>query len=310
MDNIHFYHPISAKSSLPNAPAQRPILTAHGTSSLSYPSQQLTHPLPSRPSPSVTLPLLLKEISMISSSDGSEPPNGKQINLDDHSTRCTGSELNDSFDDRLGIPIKADTAEASTPEACQSGGSRDDPIVIDDPMGFHPVDGPAKESVDALVPPPFSPIDEASVDEGDEPDQSVDGSTASTPREISETPPLTTGESASSRDTHTRVSPNAQGRPPSTPVKHGGVTREEWPVKKILNFRIRVRGGRGIQEYRIAWKPTWQPRSDLVPGCEELIEEFHAKWKDERLSLTSLVGYRQKRRSCEGSRRKVVKSSH
>ncbi|OJD11105.1 hypothetical protein AJ78_08055 [Emergomyces pasteurianus Ep9510] len=32
-----------------------------------------------------------------------------------------------------------------------------------------------------------------------------------------------------------------------------------------------------ILEYLVAWRYTWQPRSDLLPGCEELVIEFSAE---------------------------------
>ncbi|QSS53027.1 hypothetical protein I7I53_00153 [Histoplasma capsulatum var. duboisii H88] len=219
MDNIQFYqapnlmdtsklqspkpHQISAQSPLPNAPARRPIHTAHRSSPLSYPSQQLTHPLPPRPSPSVTPPTpsqsarqrsqspetprndfdrVLEEISTVSSSDGSEPLGRKPINTNDNATMYTRSDLSDSFDDRLGVPIKVDTGEESTPEACQLGGSRDDPIVIDDSMEICHDDGP--ESVDAQTPRLLSSAHEVSTDKGDEPDQMADGTAALTPREV------------------------------------------------------------------------------------------------------------------------------
>ncbi|EDN02502.1 predicted protein [Histoplasma mississippiense (nom. inval.)] len=63
------------------------------------------------------------------------------------------------------------------------------------------------------------------------------------------------------------------------------------------------------QDDLVAWRPTWQPRSDLIPGCEELVQEFHAEWKDKRPSPTTLTGYRhfkQKRRSRRGGGRKIV----
>jgi hypothetical protein len=171
-------------------------------------------------------------------------------------------------------------------------------------------------------------------------------------------------------DPHTNISPRPQSRCPSIPVERGGVAREEWPVKKILDSQIRVRGGKAILEYLVAWKPTWwtrlvrqshskqsrhpsipvecddapreewpvrkilnsrtrvrgdeeilkelvaweptwQPRSNLIPGCEDLVQGFHTYWKDKRPSLTTLAGYRhfkQKRRSRKGGRCKIVKS--
>ncbi|EQL30677.1 hypothetical protein BDFG_06831 [Blastomyces dermatitidis ATCC 26199] len=32
-----------------------------------------------------------------------------------------------------------------------------------------------------------------------------------------------------------------------------------------------------ILEYLVAWRYTWQPRSNMIPDCEELVIEFPAE---------------------------------
>ncbi|QSS62355.1 hypothetical protein I7I51_04533 [Histoplasma capsulatum] len=382
MDKIRFYQPpnpmnpskllqspklpaIPRQLQLPNPSAQRPIPSADTSSSLSCPSQQLRHPLPPRPSPFVSSPISSPSASQrsqspetpgndfdrileeISSDDGSQPLCRSQRNTNDHAaTFPSRSDLSDSSDDRFDITIKVDAAEESVPEArlhaYRSGASRDDPIVIDDSMEICHDDGFTEESVDAQTPRPLSS------EKGGELDPMADGSAALTPREVSETPPLTVSESTSSRDAHTRVSPRPQSRSPPIPVERA--TKEEWPVRRILDSRIRVRGDEAMLEYLVAWKTTWrtrqvrqlrfrhielpaipavcngtregwpvrkilhsrirvrgdeesledhvswestwQPRSDLIPGCKKLVREFHAEWKNKRPSLTTLAGYR------------------
>ncbi|OJD20590.1 hypothetical protein ACJ73_08075 [Blastomyces percursus] len=113
----------------------------------------------------------------------------------------------------------------------------------------------------------------------------------------------------SGRAPHDSISPQPEGRP-EVSAGHAGATQEEWLVKKILDSRIRLRNGKPRLEYRVAWRP-WQPRSDLIPGCEELVKEFHTEGKDERPSLTTLRGhmrFKQKRRSSRDGGRKILKS--
>ncbi|OJD22354.1 hypothetical protein ACJ73_06297 [Blastomyces percursus] len=64
---------------------------------------------------------------------------------------------------------------------------------------------------------------------------------------------------ASTRAPHDTVSPHPGSRPQIS-AGHARAT-QEWLVKKILDSRIRVRKGRPILEYRVASRPTWQPRA-------------------------------------------------
>ncbi|KKZ63317.1 hypothetical protein EMCG_00300 [[Emmonsia] crescens] len=108
---------------------------------------------------------------------------------------------------------------------------------------------------------------------------------------------------------HDGVSPHPWSRPRIS-TGHAGTTHEEWLVKRILDSRVRVREGKSILEYCVAWQPTWQPWSDLIPGCEELVKIFHAE-RGERPSLTTLrrhMRFKQKRRSRRDGGHKIVKS--
>ncbi|EER45197.1 conserved hypothetical protein [Histoplasma capsulatum H143] len=109
---------------------------------------------------------------------------------------------------------------------------------------------------------------------------------------------------------HDTVSPHSRSRPQIL-VGHACMTQEEWLVKKILDSCICVRKGKPILEYCVAWWPMWQLWSDLILGCEELVQKFHAEWKNEWPSLTTLMGhicFKQKRGLCRDGGCKIVKS--
>ncbi|QSS56114.1 hypothetical protein I7I53_04234 [Histoplasma capsulatum var. duboisii H88] len=70
----------------------------------------------------------------------------------------------------------------------------------------------------------------------------------------------------------------SEGRTPPPPmlIEDGGVTTEEWLVDEILAGD----DDQGMRWYLVKWRgydPSWQPEHDLIPGCEELVQEFHAK---------------------------------
>ncbi|EQL29632.1 hypothetical protein BDFG_07787 [Blastomyces dermatitidis ATCC 26199] len=70
----------------------------------------------------------------------------------------------------------------------------------------------------------------------------------------------------------------SEGRTPPPPmlIEDGGVTTEEWLVDEILAGD----DDQGMRWYLVKWRgydPSWQPEHDLIPGCEELVDEFHAK---------------------------------
>ncbi|EEH39475.2 hypothetical protein PAAG_08745 [Paracoccidioides lutzii Pb01] len=348
MDKIQFYQPpnpmsaakprspnLPAISTPPKPPARRPNPTADSFTSLLCPSQQLRHPLPPRLFPSVTPPISSRPagrrsqppatpvndfdriLEGISSDDGSQPLGGDGRNADEHATIPSGSNLSGFASDRLGMPVEeADTAAESATEAglraCRLGGSRDG-LIVDGWTEIGHSGEPTSESAAGQTSRPLLPAREAPTDHGDDLDGMADGGRASlTPREVSETPPpLTMDEvSASAGAPHDAVSPHPGSRRQIS-AGHARATQEEWRVKKILDSRIRVRKGKPILEYHVAWRSTWQPRSDLIPGCEELVKEFHAEWKDERPSLTTLTGhmrFKQRRRSRRDSGRKIAKS--
>ncbi|OJD22709.1 hypothetical protein ACJ73_05942 [Blastomyces percursus] len=179
---------------------------------------------------------------------------------------------------------------------CQHG-----PIVVDGSVEIDHGGEPTSESAGGQTPSPQLPACHAPTDHGDQLDRMVhDGGASLTPLEVPETLPLlTVDEGGTSADTpHDDVSPHPRGRP-QVSVVHAGAT-QEWLVKRILVSRIRMREGKPLLEYRVAWWPTWQPQSDLIPGCEELVKKFHAEWKDERPSPTTLAGrmrFKQRRSS-------------
>ncbi|OJD16638.1 hypothetical protein ACJ73_08864 [Blastomyces percursus] len=329
-----------ALSTLPKFSARRPNPTVDAFTPLSCPPQPLRHPLPPRLFPSVAPRIashpagqrsqppetsendfdrILEEIS---SDDGSQPLGVSCRNAHERATIPSGSNLGGFASDRLGIPAEADTeadtaAESATEaglRACRLGGSRDGPIVVDGSTEIGHGGEPTSESAGGRTSPPPLPARQAPTDHNDELDRMVDDDSGAslTPREVQETPPPFTMDEVgtSARATHDGVSPQPGGRP-QVSVGHAGATQEEWLVKTILDSRIRLRNGKPRLEYRVAWRSTWQPRSDLIPGCEELVKEFHAEWKDERPSLTTLTGhmrFKQKRRSSRDGECKVLKS--
>ncbi|OJD22159.1 hypothetical protein ACJ73_06493 [Blastomyces percursus] len=188
----------------------------------------------------------------------------------------------------------------------------DGPIVVDGSTEIVHGGEPTSESAGGQTSPPLLPAREALTYHGDVLDGMADHGRASlTPREVPETPPPLPWTKWALPPAHpTTAFLHIQGvglkSRLAMPVRH------RRSVKKILDSRIRMRKGKPPRlEYRVAWRPTWQPRSDLIPGCEELVKEFHAEWKDERPSLTTLTGhmrFKQKRRSRRGSGRKIVNS--
>ncbi|EDN06860.1 predicted protein [Histoplasma mississippiense (nom. inval.)] len=306
-------------------PSVTPPISSHPTGQRSQPPE----------TPENDFDRILEEIS---SDDGSQPLGGDGRNVDEHATIPSGSNLSGFASDRLGMPVEADTAAESATEAglraCRLGGSRDGPIVVNGSTEIVHSGEPTSESAGGQTSPPLLPACQAPTDQSDELDGMVDDDGASlTPRGVpgqlfppvsitaprspadllhAETPPpFTMGEvGTSARAPHDGVSPHPGGRPQIS-AGHAGATQEEWLVKRILDSRIRLRNGTPRLEYRVAWRPTWQPRSDLIPGCEELVKKFHAEWKDERPSLTTLTGhmcFKQKRGSRRDGGRKIVKS--
>ncbi|EGC46849.1 conserved hypothetical protein [Histoplasma capsulatum var. duboisii H88] len=343
MNNVQFYRPpnllnspkpqnprLATNPTPPNPPAQRPFPTADISSSLSHPSQQLGHSLPPRLSPSAPSPIFHASqhsqspdnpqndfdriLEKISSDDGTQPLDRSRRNITNHAAVPCRSDLRDSSSGCRDIPVKADIAAESVPEfgphTCQAGESRDDPIVVDDSMVISHDDEQRGESADTPTYPSMLSVRETSTDRGGELDGMADSRASLAPREVSETPLVTADEVTTSAGPHARVSPRPRSQP-LIPVDHVGAARKGWLVKKVLDSRIRMRGGKSTLEYRVAWMPTWQPRSDLIPGCEELVKEFHMEWKDKRPSPTALAGhrhFRQKMGSRRGDGRGIAKS--
>jgi hypothetical protein len=75
-----------------------------------------------------------------------------------------------------------------------------------------------------------------------------------------------------------------QQEPSPSPVlvERNGVAAPEWPVDGVINSRTVIsKSGKVRLEYLVDWRgytPSWQPRRDLIPGCEELVDEFHKRY--------------------------------
>ncbi|EQL37419.1 hypothetical protein BDFG_01031 [Blastomyces dermatitidis ATCC 26199] len=91
-----------------------------------------------------------------------------------------------------------------------------------------------------------------------------------------------------------------QTPPPPVLIEDGGVTTEEWLVDEILESKLVENDDQKMRWYLVKWRgynPSWQPEDDLIPGCEELIHEFHAK-----------VGRVESHRSLKQCERSLLKS--
>jgi len=71
------------------------------------------------------------------------------------------------------------------------------------------------------------------------------------------------------------ASPPSASTPPLIPQSEAGpliLEEEEWEIRKIVSKR---RAGKGYR-YRVRWKDTWLPRSELG-NAKRLLREFEAK---------------------------------
>ncbi|EEQ87093.1 uncharacterized protein BDCG_02213 [Blastomyces dermatitidis ER-3] len=105
------------------------------------------------------------------------------------------------------------------------------------------------------------------------------------PREMS-----LSGDSRDKTHPSTRTPP-----PPPTMVKRNGAMVPEWSVAAISNSRITTdQEGKPRLEYKVVWEgysdPSWEPKENVVPGCEDLINDFHVR-QPKRPGITTLVGY-------------------
>ncbi|EEP81465.1 predicted protein [Uncinocarpus reesii 1704] len=76
-----------------------------------------------------------------------------------------------------------------------------------------------------------------------------------------------------------------ESSPLPIPMEQDEETEEEFQVYTILDSRIRrdCNNGTFYLEYKVDWSldyPSWEPFGNVVPGCEELVEEFHARYPD------------------------------
>lgn len=65
--------------------------------------------------------------------------------------------------------------------------------------------------------------------------------------------------------------------PPPLTIDRGEGEKLEWEVGEVVNSRLK----RKVIYYKVRWKGgqiTEQPWRDLLPGCEDLVTEFHAKY--------------------------------
>ncbi|OJD21312.1 hypothetical protein ACJ73_07349 [Blastomyces percursus] len=102
--------------------------------------------------------------------------------------------------------------------------------------------------------------------------------------------------------------------PPPRPmrIRRDGVTALEWQVDEVLDSRIKRVGRIRSLEYLVKWKgydeSTWEPRENLIPGCDELVSVFHTKWKQEKPSMLMLARIKKLKRPgrpYKGSRKKA-----
>jgi hypothetical protein len=90
-----------------------------------------------------------------------------------------------------------------------------------------------------------------------------------------------------------------QPQPAPVLVEREGITAPEWHVQGIVNSKLVERGRRRRLEYLVDWTGydnTWQPRYDLIPGCERLVARFHKDYPDRPSPASLDVGRPLKRR--------------
>ncbi|KAI1906061.1 hypothetical protein LOZ65_006894 [Ophidiomyces ophidiicola] len=61
---------------------------------------------------------------------------------------------------------------------------------------------------------------------------------------------------------------HALWKKPRNPISGG------WVVKKVLGSRYVSRGGKKVLEYRVRWADTWEPRENVLPGCDKLVKAY------------------------------------
>ncbi|EAS29484.3 uncharacterized protein CIMG_08230 [Coccidioides immitis RS] len=88
--------------------------------------------------------------------------------------------------------------------------------------------------------------------------------------------------------------------PPPILIKHDRRMEREWLVDVILDLRIQrnFNTRRFYLEYKIDWcgyAASWEPLHNVLPGCEQLVEEFHAKLL-KRPNLAKLIRFETRMR--------------
>ncbi|OJD21176.1 hypothetical protein ACJ73_07487 [Blastomyces percursus] len=135
------------------------------------------------------------------------------------------------------------------------------------------------------------------------------------PRHVSESPlhfPPSPRDNSHEGQFSISILPEAGPSPRPIRTRRNGVTALEWQVDEVLDCRIKRAGKRRSLEYLVKWKgydePTWEPRENLIPGCDELVSVFHTKWKQEKpskLTLAAMKKLKRPGRPCMGSRKKM-----
>lgn len=79
--------------------------------------------------------------------------------------------------------------------------------------------------------------------------------------------------------------PGQAAKEPPGPVivVEEGVEQEEWVAVDIKDSGIRGRGKKRKLHYLVDWdghNATWQPWTDVLPGCDKLVKAFHDRRPD------------------------------
>ena len=79
--------------------------------------------------------------------------------------------------------------------------------------------------------------------------------------------------------------PGQAAKEPPKPiiVVEDGVEQEEWVAVDIKDAGIRGKGKKRVLYYLVDWKghnATWQPWTDVLPGCDKLVKAFHDRRPD------------------------------
>ncbi|TPX24672.1 hypothetical protein DIZ76_010106 [Coccidioides immitis] len=98
-----------------------------------------------------------------------------------------------------------------------------------------------------------------------------------------------------------RAASDTTPKPPSSPRRvspeDDGTATGEWLVDEILDLRVQ-KDQKGVfyLEYKVGWhgdSPSWEPRKNMISGCDKLVHEFHTR-QPRKPTCTTLARFKRK----------------